>query len=93
MATLGPTYETRSEYAMFRWMGADTVGMSTVPEVLTARELGMRVLAFSVVTNVASTDVPQATTHEEVVESGKAAGPKLVRIIQQLLDDLSGEPD
>ncbi|MEM8732891.1 MAG: purine-nucleoside phosphorylase [Planctomycetota bacterium] len=93
MATLGPTYETRSEYAMFREMGADTVGMSTVPEVLKATSLGMDVLAFSVVTNVASTDVPQSTTHDEVVESGKAAGPKLIAVIEALLDEMSGEPD
>ncbi|MFN3191151.1 MAG: purine-nucleoside phosphorylase [Aureliella sp.] len=93
MATLGPTYETRSEYAMFREMGADTVGMSTVPEVLSAARLGMEILAFSVVTNVASTDVPQSTTHEEVVESGKAAGPRLIAIVESLLDEMSGEPD
>jgi purine-nucleoside phosphorylase len=93
LATLGPTYETRSEYRMFRWTGADAVGMSTIPEVLTARSLGMQVLAFSVITNVASTDVPQSTTHAEVVASGKAAGPRLLSIIEQVLDELAGQPD
>jgi purine-nucleoside phosphorylase len=93
LATLGPTYETRSEYKAFRWMGADAVGMSTIPEVLAARDLGMEVLAFSVITNVASTDVPSLTTHEEVVQSGNKAGPRLQRIIEQLLSDMSGQPD
>lgn len=93
MATLGPTYETRSEYRMFRQMGADAVGMSTVPEVLAARAVGMEVLAFSVITNVASTDMPQSTTHEEVVESGNLAGPKLMKILAHMLNDMSGEPD
>ena len=93
LATLGPTYETRSEYKMFREFGADAVGMSTVPEVLVATQLGMQILAFSVITNVASTDVPQNTTHEEVVETGNAAGPKLMSILQELLEELAGCPD
>jgi purine-nucleoside phosphorylase len=93
LATLGPTYETRREYRMFRWMGADAVGMSTVPEVLAARDLGMDVLAFSVITNVASTDVPSLTTHAEVVHSGNQAGPRLQSIIEQLFSDISGQPD
>lgn len=93
LATLGPTYETRSEYRMFRWMGADAVGMSTVPEVLAARSCGMNVLGFSVITNVASTDVPSSTTHQEVVDSGNQAGPKLMQIIQEILEDMAGQPD
>jgi purine-nucleoside phosphorylase len=93
LATLGPTYETRSEYRMFRWTGADAVGMSTVPEVLTAQALHMRVLAFSVITNVASTDVPQSTTHDEVVAAGNAAGPRLLEIIEAMLQHMAGQPD
>lgn len=93
LATLGPTYETRSEYRMFRTFGADAVGMSTVPEVVAARQLDMRVLAFSVITNVASTDAPQTTTHEEVISFGNQAGPRLLRIVQRLLADLAGQPD
>ena len=93
LATLGPTYETRGEYRMFRSFGADAVGMSTIPEVLAAAQLQMRVLAFSVITNVASTEQPQETSHDEVVETGQAAGPALRRLISRILEDLSGQPD
>ncbi|MGN6546279.1 MAG: purine-nucleoside phosphorylase [Aureliella sp.] len=93
VATLGPTYETRSEYRMFRWMGGDAVGMSTVPEVLTARELAMRVLAISVITNVACTDSGHGTTHEEVVQCGKSVEPKLRHLVQQLLEEMAGPAD
>lgn len=93
LATLGPTYETRSEYRMFRWMGADAVGMSTVPEVLAAQRLGMSTLGFSVITNVASTDFPVSTTHDEVVDAGNTAGPRLMKIILGILDEMAGPPD
>lgn len=93
VGTLGPTYETRSEYKMFRWMGGDAVGMSTIPEVLAAQRQGINVLAFSVITNVASTDIPQSTTHDEVVDVGNSAGPKLLAIIEGILQDMSGQPD
>ncbi len=93
LATLGPTYETRAEYSMFRKIGADAVGMSTVPEVLTARRLGMQVLGCSVITNVASTDVPQSTSHQEVVDLGNRAGPRLMRILREILEDWAGQPD
>ena len=93
LSTLGPTYETRAEYRMFRKFGADAVGMSTVPEVVAARHLEMRVLAFSVITNVASTDVPQSTTHQEVIDVGNSAGPKLMDIVCNVLSELAGQPD
>ena len=93
VATLGPTYETRSEYRMFRWMGGDAVGMSTVPEVMAAREAGMRVLAMSVITNVACTDQANGTSHEEVVQRGKEIEPKLRCIVRQLLEEMAGPAD
>ncbi len=93
VATLGPTYETRSEYRMFRWMGGDAVGMSTVPEVMAARELGLRVLAMSVITNVACTDQAQSTTHEEVVQRGREIEPKLRQLVHQLLEEMAGPAD
>jgi purine-nucleoside phosphorylase len=93
LATLGPTYETRAEYRMFRQFGADAVGMSTVPEVLAARNLGLRLLACSVITNVASPWQPQSTTHDEVVQAGAGAGPNLLKLVLSLLEELSGQPD
>lgn len=93
VATLGPTYETRAEYRMFRWMGGDAVGMSTVPEVLTARRLAMRVLALSVITNVACTDSVHGTSHDEVVQCGKQVEPKLRHLVRQLLEEMAGPAD
>ncbi len=93
LSTLGPTYETRGEYRMFRKFGADAVGMSTIPEVVAARQIEMRVLAFSVITNVASTDVPHSTNHQEVIDVGNSSGPRLLQIVRGVLSDLAGQPD
>ncbi len=93
VSTLGPTYETRAEYRMFRWMGGDAVGMSTIPEVLAARQCGLRVLAMSVITNVACTDLAHGTSHAEVVECGKQLEPKLRKLVGQLLEDMAGPAD
>ena len=82
----GPSYETRAEYRVFRRLGGDCVGMSTVPEVLTAVGLGMRVLATSTVTNVCLPDAPQTVTAEEVVEVARIARPKVQAIVQAILE-------
>ena len=91
LATLGPTYETRAEYRMFAKIGADMVGMSTVPEVVVARALGIRVLAFSIVTNVATPDAPSKTHHSEVLDWSKQAQMQLVPLIKTMLSDPEGE--
>lgn len=65
----GPTYETPAEIRAFRTMGADAVGMSTVPEVIAASHLGVRVLGISCITNMAAGILPQPLSHEEVVET------------------------
>ncbi|MFN7840514.1 MAG: purine-nucleoside phosphorylase [Pirellula sp.] len=91
LATLGPTYETRAEYRMFARMGADMVGMSTVPEVIVARSLGIRVLAFSIVTNVATPDAPTKTDHSEVLDWSKQAQSQLVPLIKTMLSDADGD--
>lgn len=85
LATLGPTYETRAEYRMMRRVGADVVGMSTVPEVLVAKCLGMRVLALSVVSNVARPDQRIGANHEEVLVAGRAVAVKMEALVRALL--------
>jgi purine-nucleoside phosphorylase len=67
---------------MLRELGADVVGMSTVPEVITARALGMRVVGISLVTNLASGIGSRPLDHEEVLETGKAAASSLSRLIR-----------
>jgi purine-nucleoside phosphorylase len=91
-ALTGPSYETAAEIRMLGRLGADVVGMSTVPEVLTARALGLRCLAFSVVTNKGTglSDVP--LTHVDVLEVGARAGRLLGRIIEQVLTALPSLP-
>lgn len=69
----GPTYETRAEYRMFRRIGGDVVGMSTVPEAVRARTLGIEVAAASVVTNVAKPDAPSVTDAGHVCDAAAAA--------------------
>jgi purine-nucleoside phosphorylase len=85
VAVTGPSYETRAEYRAFRKIGGDCVGMSTVPEVLTAATLGLRVLGLSTVTNIARPDAPQTVSAEEVVHVAAAALPKVQSIVQGIL--------
>lgn len=83
---VGPAYETPAEVRMLRTLGADAVGMSTVVEVLAARALGLRVCAFSLVTNVHRPGA--ATSHEEVLEAGRTGGPRLAAVLRALLPAL-----
>lgn len=85
LATLGPTYETRAEYRFFRKIGADMVGMSTVPEAILGAELGYRVAAFSVITNEARPDSITKTTHQEVLDVAKVAQTRLVPLVTALV--------
>ncbi|MDG2221710.1 MAG: purine-nucleoside phosphorylase [Rubripirellula sp.] len=89
LATLGPTYETRSEYRMMRRIGADVAGMSTVPEVLAAKEENLRILGISMVSNVATPDIATKTDHQEVLEAGQAAETKMEAIVRAVLRDES----
>ncbi len=85
---LGPNYETRAEYRMLRRIGADAVGMSTVPEIAVATAIGLRVLAMSVISNVASPDELGVTSGEEVIEAAALAAPRLQAIVERLIAEL-----
>ncbi len=81
----GPTYETPAEIRMLRALGADVVGMSTVPEAIVARHAGMRVLAFALVTNAAAGMSGSPISHEEVLEAGREAGQRLGTLIEAII--------
>jgi purine-nucleoside phosphorylase len=86
----GPTFETPAEVRMLRNMGADAVGMSTVHEVLVARHGGMRVMAFSGITNVAldTLETTADANHEEVLEAGQLLVPRLTTVLRGVLKSL-----
>jgi purine-nucleoside phosphorylase len=88
-AMSGPTYETRAEIKMLRSMGADAVGMSTVPEALAASALNMEILAISIITNKCS-EIPhlRTTTHQEVLHVSGIAGAALSRLIDAFLPQI-----
>ena len=85
---LGPTYETPAEVRMLAALGADAVGMSTVPEVIVARALGMRVAGISCVTNLASGISPHALSHAEVLETTTLVGEQFERLVERFVSDL-----
>jgi len=85
----GPSFETPADLRFLRTIGADAVGMSTVPEVIVARHGGLRVLGISGISNKANLDGSTITTHEEVLEAGKVLSPKLSTIIRGFLSRLS----
>jgi purine-nucleoside phosphorylase len=84
-ALLGPTYETPAEVKMLTILGADAVGMSTVPEVIVARARGMRVLGFSCITNLASGLSDQPITHAEVLETTLIAAEKMSALVAEIV--------
>lgn len=80
----GPSFESAAELRLLRALGADAVGMSTAPEVVVACHMGMRVLGFSLITNLALPDGPPAN-HEEVLEAGEQAKPRFAALIRAIL--------
>jgi len=87
-AVLGPSYETPAEIRYLRAIGADMVGMSTVPEVIAANHMGIRCLGISCVTNMAAGILPVKISHEEVLETGAAVRGTLVKFLRALLPRL-----
>ena len=81
---LGPNYETPAEIRMLAGLGADAVGMSTVPEAIVARARGVRVMGFSLITNQAA-GLGGVLDHEEVIEVGQIAGKRLGKLIEEVL--------
>jgi purine-nucleoside phosphorylase len=88
-AMLGPNYETRAEYRFLRRIGADVVGMSTIPEVSVAAHYGTQVLGLSIIANVAKPDVLVSTSGQEVIDLAQVAGPQLQAIVVDTIQRFS----
>lgn len=88
VAMQGPSFETFAEYRMIRTIGGDAVGMSTVPEVIVARHMNMKVLGLSIVTDLCFPDNPQPVSHEIVIKAANEAEPKLTKIVEGVLNKL-----
>jgi purine-nucleoside phosphorylase len=84
----GPTFETKAEYKYMHIIGGDTVGMSTVPEVIVAKHMHMKVFGMSVVTDLGIREEMNVITHEEVLEAANAAAPKMALIFKELLGQI-----
>ena len=86
LACKGPSYETPAEIRAFRIWGADAVGMSTVPEVIAANHCGMKVLALSLITNMAAGVLDKPLTEQEVIEIGNKKSGELQKLVRNLLE-------
>jgi purine-nucleoside phosphorylase len=87
-ALSGPSYETPAEIRYLRTIGADLVGMSTVPEVIIANHMGIKVLGLSVVTNLAAGISKEKLSHKEVLETGEQVRGMLLQFLKTLLPRL-----
>ena len=85
VGTQGPTFETPAEYRMYRILGGDTVGMSTVPEVIVANHCGIRCFGVSIVTDLGGFDVPVEVSHEEVQEAANKAQPIMAELMCEMI--------
>ena len=85
MGVQGPTFETPAEYKMYRKLGADAIGMSTVPEVIVAHHCGIRIFGLSVITDLGGFEVPVAVSHEEVQIAANKAQPLMTELIREMI--------
>lgn len=85
VALQGPTFETPAEYGMIKAIGGDMVGMSTVPEVIVARHMGMDVFGISVITDLGGPDIAFAVSHEEVLNAANKAMPNVIAVVKGLV--------
>ena len=88
MAVTGPTFETPAEYKFMHILGADAVGMSTVPEAIVARHADMKCFAISIITDLGVEGIVEEVSHEEVLKVANAAESKMTGIIKQLLEEM-----
>ncbi|MBN1898074.1 MAG: purine-nucleoside phosphorylase [Spirochaetes bacterium] len=88
-AMTGPSYETPGEIRMLKILGADAVGMSTVPEVIVANQLGIRVIGISLITNLAAGIEKKRLDHKEVIEAAQNAREKFARLIIQVVKEIA----
>ncbi|HAF16614.1 MAG TPA: purine-nucleoside phosphorylase [Blastocatellia bacterium] len=89
-ALAGPSYETPAEIHMLRATGADAVGMSTVPEAIVARQMGMKILGISCITNMAAGISENPINHEEVMETGQRVRATLTQLLRRLIARMPG---
>ena len=85
MGVQGPTFETPAEYKMYHRMGADAVGMSTVPEVIVAHHCGIKTFGISIITDLGLEDTPVEVSHEEVQEAANHAQPLMTEIMREMI--------
>jgi purine-nucleoside phosphorylase len=91
----GPNFETKAELRFLRIIGTDAVGMSTVPEVIVAQHMGMRVLGLSLITNTATGEETEEVRHTDVIAVARAASPKFVALVREIVREIefpSGSP-
>lgn len=88
IAVHGPSYETPAEIRFFRTIGADAVGMSTVPEAIAARHMGIEVLGISCITNMAAGVLPQPLVHDEVMETARRVRGSFIALLEGIVEQL-----